>query len=179
MFPWTFSLSRSFASLFRCSFVLPVFRLNVTDCIGFRFLPQLFSPHMHVRAMKRHSSEMTFPGSNDGGGSPRYPTCPKRVPPSNGILKIWVENLPREGGCVSAAFYVAADGIVDDLKAAITGRLSNPRFGLYKKQFRLMQGGQHRPYYEKLSALQCDVPLTFNWTDYSTYSYTPSLEYRL
>ena len=126
--------------------------------------------------MKRHSDEMTFPGSGDGDG--QYPTSPKRAASPNNVLKLWVENLPPEGGCSSAAFYVAADGIVDDSKAAITTRLSNPRFGLYKRQFKLTQGGQHRQLYEKLSVLQHDVPLRFQWTDYSTYNYTSRLEYR-
>ena len=37
-------------------------------------------------------------------------------------MKNRVENLVPECGCVSAAFYVAAHGIVDDLRTTITRR---------------------------------------------------------
>ena len=72
--------------------------------------------------MKRDSAVMSFPGFDDQ----------------------WVEDLPPEGlghGCTSAAFEVVSSGVIDDLKSAITARLSHRRFGLYKRQFRLTQNG--------------------------------------
>ena len=121
--------------------------------------------------MKRESAEMSFPEVQDQDGSSQCPHSPKRAPQPDRILKIWVEDLPLEAGCTSAAVNVAASGMVDDLKSAITARFSHPRFALYKKQF-------HKQYFEKLSTLNSDVPLKFQWSEYSTYSSRPPLEYR-
>ena len=128
--------------------------------------------------MKRQLEEMSFPDIDDTDGTVQCPVSPKRATANTTVLKLWVESLPPESGCVSASFEVGADGIVNDLKAAITARLSHPRFCLYKRHFKLTQGGQHRQFYEKLSVLRSDTPVKFEWADYPSYSQSSRLEYR-
>ena len=125
--------------------------------------------------MKRTSDEMLSFESNDPSQSP---IAPKRATPPDRSIKIWVENLPPQCGCVSAAFDMAAQGIVDDLKTEIVSRFSNPKSGLYKKQFRLLQGTEHKQFFEKLSTLNCELPVRFQWSEYTTESHRPPLEYR-
>ena len=131
--------------------------------------------------MKRDATEMSFPDSGDHGGSSQYPLSPKRTPPGQQGVQVLVEDLPPQGvgyGCTSAAFEVPATGVIDDLKEAISQRLSHSRFGLYKRHFKLSQNGQHKPVFEKVATLSSDTALKFHWSEYSTESSKPPLEYR-
>ena len=93
------------------------------------------------------------------------------------FLFVLVCSLFPQCGCLSAAFNMDTQGIVDDLKTEIVSRFSNPRFGLYKKQFRLLQGSEHKQFFEKLSSLNCELPVRFQWSEY-TAEHRPPLEYR-
>ena len=131
--------------------------------------------------MKRDSTDISFPDFDDHGESSQHPHSPKRTPPPDNVIKFWVDDLPPEGlghGCASAAFEVISSGVIDDLKSAITVRLSHRRFALYKRQIRLTQNGQHKEYFEKLATLSSDAPLKFQWSEYSTPTHKPPLEYR-
>ena len=131
-------------------------------------------PCLLDRAMKRTSDDMLAFDSND---SSQRPIAPKRATPSDRNITIWAENLQPQCGCLSAAFNMDAQGIVDGLKTEIVSRFSNPRFGLCKKQFRLLQGSEHKQFVEKLSSLNCELPVRFQWSAYTAEHRSP-LEYR-
>ena len=90
------------------------------------------TPCLSYRAMKRTSDEMLSFESNDPSQSP---IAPKRATPPDRSIKIWVENLPPQCGCVSAAFDMAAQGIVDDLKTEIVSKFPIPGSGCTRSSF--------------------------------------------
>ena len=55
--------------------------------------------------------------------------------------------------------------------------LQIPRWGLYKRHFRVSQNSVQKPFYEKLSSLDPHLPVRFEWTEY-TGEHRPPLEYR-
>ena len=121
--------------------------------------------------MKRTSEDML---EFDADDSSQRPIPPKKAAPGERQITVRVENLPPQCHCIRASFTLDNQGIVDDLKTQIVARFANPRWGLYKKHFRVLQGSVHKPFYEKLSSFDPELPVRFEYTG----EHRPPLEYR-
>ena len=147
--------------------------LYMSVCSSF-LLPPPAGFRLSFRAMKRTSEDMLEFDVND---SSQRPITPKKNAPGEREVTVWVENLPPQCNCIRASFTLDSQGIIDDLKTQIVARFANPRWGLYKRHFRVSQNSVHKPFYEKLSSLDPDLPVRFEWTEY-TGEHRPPLEYR-
>ena len=91
---------------------------------------------------------------------------------------ILVHNLPPEGrddGITSVRFEVPADGIIDDLKQAISDALTNSRLYLPRRAFFLKLRDIHQPYFTLLKSIEPDAELSFQWSETeATCFYTSS-----
>lgn len=114
--------------------------------------------------MKRGVTETSTPGST--GNDELFLREPKRAPPPELLRKFWVTGLPLEGlGTGTASFEVPANAIVDDIKEAISVRMSQSQFYLSRRVFRLSLNGQHQPFFAKVDTIRMDMTLTFEWAD--------------
>ena len=80
---------------------------------------------------------------------------------------ILVHDLPPEGrddGITSVRFEVPADGIIDDLKQAISDALTSSRLYLPRRAFFLKLRDVHQPYFTQLKNIEPDAELSFQWS---------------
>ena len=86
--------------------------------------------------MRRKADEASLPPTGDQ--LPVDPRPNKAIPQSERTRFILVHDLPPEGrddGITSVRFEVPADGIIDDLKQAISDALTNSRLYLPRRAF--------------------------------------------
>ena len=86
--------------------------------------------------MRRKADDASLPPTGDQ--LPVGPRPNKAIPQPEKTRFILVHDLPIEGrddGITSVRFEVPADGIIDDLKQAISESLTNPRLYLPRRAF--------------------------------------------
>ena len=105
------------------------------------------------------------------------PRPSKAIPQPEKTRFILVHDLPIEGrddGITSVRFEVPADGIIDDLKQAISESLTNARLYLPRRAFFLKLRGVHQPYFTQLKSIEAAAELSFQWSQTeATCTYTP------
>ena len=102
-----------------------------------------------------------------GDQLPVDPRPNKAIPQSERTRFILVHNLPPEGrddGITSVRLEVPADGIIDDLKQAISDALTNSRLYLPRRAFFLKLRDIHQPYFTLLKSIEPDAELSFQWS---------------
>ena len=145
--------------------------MNITFLFMIACSSFLFStPRFSDRAMKRTSDEMLEFQVDD-----QRPLSPKKTSPGERQVTVLVENLPPQCNCNHASFTLDSAGIIGDLKTQIVARFATPSWRLYKRHFRVSQNSVHQPFYEKLSSLDPNIPVRFEWTAY-TGEHQPALE---
>ena len=120
--------------------------------------------------MRRKVDDASLPPTGDQ--LPVGPRPNKAIPQPEKTRFILVHDLPIEGrddGITSVRFEVPADGIVDDLKQAISESLTNPRLYLPRRAFFLKHRGVHQPYFTQLKSIEAAAELSFQ----STCTYSP------
>ena len=125
--------------------------------------------------MRRKADDASLPPTGDQ--LPVGPRPNKAIPQSERTRFILVHNLPSEGrddGITSVRFEVPADGIIDDLKQAISESLTNPRLYLPRRAFFLKLRGVHQPFFTQLKSIEAAAELSFQWSQTeATCTYTP------
>ena len=89
----------------------------------------------------------------------------KAIPQSERTRFILVHDLPPEGrddGITSVRF--SADGIIDDLKQAISDALTSSRLYLPRRALILKLRDVHQPYFTQLKNIEPDAELSFQWS---------------
>ena len=125
--------------------------------------------------MRRKADDASLPPTGDQ--LPVGPRPNKAIPQPEKTRFILVHDLPIEGrddGITSARFEVPADGIIDDLKQAISESLTNPRLYLPRRAFFLKLRGVHQPYFTQLKSIEAAAELSFQWSQTeATCTYSP------
>ena len=125
--------------------------------------------------MRRKADDASLPPTGDQ--LPVGPRPNKAIPQPEKTRFILVHDLPIEGrddGITSVRFEVPADGIIDDLKQAISESLTNPRLYLPRRAFFLKLRGVHQPYSTQLKRIEAAAELSFQWSQTeATCTYTP------
>ena len=128
-----------------------------------------------VAAMRRKADDAFPPPTRNQ--LPMDPRPSKAIPQPEKTRFILVHDLPIEGrddGITSVRFEVPADGIIDDLKQAISESLTNPRLYLPRRAFFLKLRGVHQPYFTQLKSIEAAAELSFQWSQTeATCTYTP------
>ena len=112
----------------------------------------------HCRAlsiMRRKADDAFLPPTGDQ--LPVDPRPNKAIPQSERTRFILVHDLPPEGrddGITSVRFEVPADGIIDDLKQAISDALTSSRLYLPRRAFFLKLRDVHQPYFTQLKNMK-------------------------
>ena len=115
--------------------------------------------------MRRKADEASLPPTGDQ--LPVDPRPNKAIPQSERTRFIMVHDLPPEGrddGITSVRFEVPADGIIDDLKQAISDALTSSRLYLPRRAFFLKLRDVHQPYFTQLKNIEPDAELSFRWS---------------
>ena len=115
--------------------------------------------------MRRKADEASLPPTGDQ--LPVDPRPNKAIPQSEKTRFILVHDLPPEGrddGVTSVRFEVPADGIIDDLKQAISDALTSSRLYLPRRAFFLKLRDVHQPYFTQLKNIEPDAELSFQWS---------------
>ena len=113
--------------------------------------------------MRRKADEASLPPTGDQ--LPVDPRPNKAIPQSERTRFILVHDLPPEGrddGITSVRF--SADGIIDDLKQAISDALTSSRLYLPRRAFFLKLRDVHQPYFTQLKSIEPDAELSFQWS---------------
>ena len=128
-------------------------------------------PRKAVAAMRRKADDASLPPTGDQ--LPVDPRPNKVIPQPEKTRFILVHNLPIEGrddGITSVRFEVPADGIIDDLKQAISESLTNSRLYLPRRAFFLKLREIHQPYFTLLKNIEPTAELSIQWSQTSCTS---------
>ena len=113
--------------------------------------------------MRRKADDAFLPPTGDQ--LPVDPRPNKAIPQSERTRFILVHYLPPEGrddGITSVRF--SADGIIDDLKQAISDALTSSRLYLPRRALILKLRDVHQPYFTQLKNIEPDAELSFQWS---------------